>query len=162
MEPDVERSLAGAPPPPIDKEKPSPPSSPSSCTTGKNDKDTLSLHSAVPSTIAEHDREGEKEDGDVELAQATSKASTMQPPAVKVPRARRRGLFARFTILAEVEEPKNYPRWTKWYITFIIALAAVAAPLGSAIILRQYPTASLKEALLNVELQPHSHKSPSI
>ena len=59
------------------------------------------------------------------------------PRAVKVPRSRRRGLFGRFTLLIEVEEPRHYPRRTKWFITFNIALAAVAAPLGSAIIFRE-------------------------
>lgn len=61
------------------------------------------------------------------------------PESVKVPRSQRRGLFGRFTILAEVEEPKHYSRRTKWYITFVVALAAVAAPLGSAIIFRMTP-----------------------
>ena len=58
------------------------------------------------------------------------------PEPVKVPRSQRRGLFGRFTIVAEVEEPKHYSRRTKWYITFVVALAAVAAPMGSAIIFR--------------------------
>lgn len=58
------------------------------------------------------------------------------PKPVKVPRSKRRGLFGRFTIVAEVEEPKHYPRNIKWYITFVVALAAVAAPMGSAIIFR--------------------------
>lgn len=60
-----------------------------------------------------------------------------EPGPVKVPRSKRRGLFGRFAILAEVEEPKHYSRTTKWYITFVVALAAVAAPLGSTII---FPT----------------------
>ena len=130
MEPDVERSIAPSSPPPIDQEKGRTPSSLSSETAGKNDEDALSLHSAKDDTES-------KEEQDVELAHATSKASSVQPPPVKVARARRRGLFARFTVLAEVEEPKDYPRSTKWLITFIIAMAAVAAPLGSAIILRE-------------------------
>lgn len=58
---------------------------------------------------------------------------------VKVPRSQRRGLFARLTILAEVEDPKHYSQRVKWYITFVIALAAVAAPLGSTIIFRMRP-----------------------
>lgn len=61
------------------------------------------------------------------------------PEPVKVPRSQRRGLFARLTILAEVENPKHYSRRVKWYITFVIALAAVAAPLGSSIIFRMRP-----------------------
>ena len=80
-------------------------------------------------------RKSENQDGsqlpDVEIAPDES-----TPPPIKVPRSRRRGLFGRFTLLAEVEEPKHYARSTKWFITFNIALAALAAPLGSAIIFR--------------------------
>lgn len=61
------------------------------------------------------------------------------PKPVKVPRSKRRGLFGRFSIVAEVEEPKHYSRRTKWYITFVVALAAVAAPIGSTIIFRMSP-----------------------
>ncbi|KAL1999393.1 hypothetical protein VTN02DRAFT_4584 [Thermoascus thermophilus] len=50
-----------------------------------------------------------------------------------VPRSKRRGLFGQFTLLAEVEDPKTYPRKTKWFITFVVAVAAAAAPLGSSI-----------------------------
>lgn len=59
------------------------------------------------------------------------------PQPVKVPRSKRRGLFGRFTFVAEVDDPKLYPRKIKWFITFNIALAAVAAPLGSAIVFRK-------------------------
>ena len=69
-----------------------------------------------------------------------------QSAPVKVPRSRRRGLFGRFTILAEVEEPKHYSRTVKWYITFVVALAALAAPLGSAIIFRMIPKQTRKQA----------------
>lgn len=61
---------------------------------------------------------------------------TQDPTPVKVPRSQRRGLFGRFTIVAEVEEPKHYSRRTKWYITFVVSLAAVAAPIGSTVIFR--------------------------
>lgn len=70
---------------------------------------------------------------DVEMVET----EIQDPEPVKVPRSQRRGLFGRFSILAEVEEPKHYPRRTKWYITFVVALAAVAAPMGSAIIFRR-------------------------
>lgn len=69
---------------------------------------------------------------DVEAAQA----GDVTPPTVQVPMSQRRGLFARFSLLAEVTEPKHYSRGIKWWITFIVALAAVAAPMGSVIILR--------------------------
>ena len=57
--------------------------------------------------------------------------------AIKVPRSRRRGLFGRFSVLAEVEEPRKYPRKSKWFITFTVAMGGIAAPLGSAIIFRK-------------------------
>lgn len=139
MEPDTERAIAGSPRPPIDesleKHHSIHTSSLSSQTEGQNGQDTLSVHSAVPSTVKDADET--KNEKDPELAQAVS-TSSENPPPMKVPRSKRRGLFARFTVLAEVEEPKHYGRGTKWLITFIIALAAVAAPLGSAIILRMH------------------------
>lgn len=73
---------------------------------------------------------------------------------IKVPRSQRRGLFARLTILAEVENPKHYSRRVKWYITFVIALAAVAAPLGSTIIFRMRPGES-STALANTSQLPY-------
>ncbi|KAI9739613.1 MAG: hypothetical protein M1834_006331 [Cirrosporium novae-zelandiae] len=54
--------------------------------------------------------------------------------AVTVRRSQRRGLFGRFTVIAEVEDAKLYPRSTKWLITFIAAMAAAAAPMGSGIL----------------------------
>ncbi|ODH52244.1 hypothetical protein GX48_01561 [Paracoccidioides brasiliensis] len=53
--------------------------------------------------------------------------------AVKVPINKRRGFLGHLTLLPEVEDPKKYPRKTKWLITMIIALAAAGAPISSAI-----------------------------
>jgi hypothetical protein len=55
---------------------------------------------------------------------------------VKVPRSRRRGLFAQATILAEIEDPYQYSYKTKWFIVVVVAYAAAAAPMGSAILFR--------------------------
>ena len=77
-----------------------------------------------------------KEPGTTQRDVERIQTEMQDPEPVKVPRSQRRGLFGRFTILAEVEEPKHYPRRTKWYITFVVGLAAVAAPLGSTIIFR--------------------------
>ena len=55
-----------------------------------------------------------------------------------VPRAERHGLLGRLCLLNEAEDPKGYPRRIKWFITFNIALAAVAAPMGSSIIYREH------------------------
>lgn len=78
----------------------------------------------------------DKKNSDINDTVEAAQAGDDTPPAVKVPRLQRRGLFGRFSLLAEVTEPKHYSRGTKWWITFIVALAAVAAPMGSAIILR--------------------------
>ena len=88
----------------------------------------------------------ERAQSDIELAEKQTsteqrdlekvETETQDPVPVKVPRSQRRGLFGRFAILAEVEEPKNYSRQAKWYITFVVAMAAIAAPMGSAIIFR--------------------------
>ena len=61
-------------------------------------------------------------------------ASNKAPPPVKVPRSKRHGLLGRYTLLAEVDRPRDYPRSSKWFITFVIAVAAFAAPTGSAIL----------------------------
>ncbi|GES61009.1 MFS multidrug resistance transporter [Aspergillus terreus] len=54
-------------------------------------------------------------------------------PPIVIPRLKRRGLFGQFTLLAEVDNPKAYSRKKKWFITFIVAVAAITAPMGSSI-----------------------------
>lgn len=73
---------------------------------------------------------------DIEFGSPTIRAATISSLPVQVPRSQRRGLCGRFTILAEVNEPLDYPDGTKWFITSILAMAAVTAPLGSTIIFR--------------------------
>jgi hypothetical protein len=68
--------------------------------------------------------------------QSTS-ISTDPQTVVVVPRSQRRGLLGRFCLLAEVERPHDYKNGTKWFITLIIAAAAVVAPMGSAIFYRE-------------------------
>lgn len=60
---------------------------------------------------------------------------SVKEPIVTVPRSERRGLFASLAAIPEVTEPTHLPNSTKWLITFIVAIAAAAAPVGSAIIL---------------------------
>jgi len=60
-------------------------------------------------------------------------SSIRSRPLTIVPRSQRRGLLGRLSIIPEVERPYDYTNKTKWLITFIVALAAAAAPLGSAI-----------------------------
>ncbi|KIW12662.1 hypothetical protein PV08_09940 [Exophiala spinifera] len=60
--------------------------------------------------------------------------SQQDEQAMSVPRGSRRGLFASVTILAEIHNPYLYSRSRKWFITFVVAFAAAATSLGSAII----------------------------
>ena len=71
---------------------------------------------------------------DIEASRQISRHASGLNQPVKVSRSNRRGLFGRLTILAEVQDPKSYPRRTKWFITFVVAIAGMAAPLGSTII----------------------------
>jgi hypothetical protein len=99
---------------------------------GEKITDESSPHTSQTSIDPER-RPGVRENHDVEAVVREE----VTPAPEKVPRSKRRGLFGRFTLLAEVKEPKHYPRRTKWWITFVIALAAVAAPMGSAIVFRK-------------------------
>lgn len=80
---------------------------------------------------------GEDEEKFTEACPPLTRQSTELGPAVKVPRLKRRGLFGQLTLVAEVEDPKTYPRPMKWFITFVVAVAAVVAPMGSAIFFRK-------------------------
>ena len=63
-------------------------------------------------------------------------SSTCSRPLTIVPRAKRRGLFARFALVPEVARPYDYKDSTKWTITTVISLATAAAPMGSSIVFR--------------------------
>jgi hypothetical protein len=67
---------------------------------------------------------------------ALDRAVTPRRDAVEVPRSQRRGLLGRFTLVAEVQDPYDYSNKLKWFITFIVAFAAAAAPMGSSIFFR--------------------------
>ncbi|MCJ1400222.1 hypothetical protein MMC11_003426 [Xylographa trunciseda] len=98
----------------------------------KNESD-LSTETHLSSSNPERTSIEEVEERDVEAQARDPDAVSITPVAVKIPRSQRRGLLARFCILAEVEEPKHYSRRSKWFITFVVASAAIAQPLGSAI-----------------------------
>lgn len=66
-----------------------------------------------------------------------SSSSTQPGPLSIVPRSKRRGLLGRLTIIPEVERPYEYGNGTKWAITAVVALAALASPVGSAIFYRR-------------------------
>ena len=96
-------------------------------------RSTHSSHSLAPS---ERSTIADDQSHDVEAA--IERTLTPKKPIIKVPQAERRGLFVRFCVVAEVTEPWDYNNNTKWFITFIIAIAGAASPIGSAIILRTY------------------------
>lgn len=68
-------------------------------------------------------------------SRAQSSTRSIQKDAIVVPRGERRGLFANLAVIAEVTEPHDYTRKKKWMITFVVAVAAAAAPMGSSIVL---------------------------
>ncbi|GLI76588.1 hypothetical protein PoHVEF18_004861 [Penicillium ochrochloron] len=76
---------------------------------------------------------GDEEKSIPDMPIPLARQSTELGPAVKVPRSKRRGLFGQMTLVAEVEDPKTYPRRMKWFITFIVAVAGATAPMGSSI-----------------------------
>ena len=84
-----------------------------------------------------HNAEGTEED--VEAGASLYPVSSICPASNVVPRADRRGLFGRFSLLAEVVDAKDYSNPIKWWVTFVIAIAGIAAPLASAIILPALP-----------------------
>lgn len=64
-------------------------------------------------------------------------SSARSRPLSIVPRSKRRGLFGSLTLVPEIAYPPDYKNSTKWGLTFIIALATAAAPLGSTVVYRK-------------------------
>lgn len=69
------------------------------------------------------------------LQQTISRSSAVSRTPTILPRKERRGLLAHLCLIPEVSNPYEYSRKIKWTITFFVALAGMAAPTGSAIIL---------------------------
>lgn len=65
----------------------------------------------------------------------TRSTRSVRRQVVKVPKSERRGLFARLALIAEVTDPYDYTNRMKWTITFIVAMAGAAAPMGSSLVL---------------------------
>lgn len=97
----------------------------------------ISTHSRSDTLSIEPDaRDEELQAGQEQISRISSAHS--RPPAIVVRRGERRGLFANLSIIPEVTRPYDYKNKTKWLITLIVAIAAAAAPLGSAIFFRKY------------------------
>ncbi|KAF2133779.1 MFS general substrate transporter [Dothidotthia symphoricarpi CBS 119687] len=93
-----------------------------------------SRSSSHASTASQHDDASPRPN---EKARPTtlSRTTSVSPDAVVVPGAQRRGLLARFTLIPEVQNPYHYTNRTKWFLTFIVAVCAMAGPMGSAMVL---------------------------
>ncbi|KAK5707537.1 hypothetical protein LTR97_000074 [Elasticomyces elasticus] len=110
-----------------------------------NSEDVLKIlrrdrQASQTSSLDSQQTEGDHEAHDHQVPPHRSRSRTqsirsIRQDAVKVPVSERRGLFARFCIFAEVTDPYDYTRRKKWTITFIIACAGAAAPMGSSLIL---------------------------
>lgn len=61
---------------------------------------------------------------------------SQEPRPVPVPRWKRRGLFGSLTLISEVDNPRAYPRSTKWILTCTVSLATLIAPMGTSIFYR--------------------------
>ena len=99
-----------------------------------------SLASSSASSINHNDSEPEQPETPViepesQTEKDTSRKEEDLPQIEIVPRHLRRGLLSRFAIVPETPKPTLYPNKTKWIITFVVALAAAAAPMGSASIM---------------------------
>lgn len=90
---------------------------------------------ASPNLISSQADDEKNEVPATNLRPKPSRASSVRNDAEIVPRSERRGLLSRLTLIPEVAVPYDYTNSTKWTITFIIAIAGAAAPMGSAIVL---------------------------
>jgi hypothetical protein len=79
----------------------------------------------------------EEHDDPEDIRPRLERQSTELGAPIKVARLKRRGLFGQLALVAEVENPKTYPRKTKWFITFIVAVAGATAPMGSSVFYRK-------------------------
>lgn len=101
------------------------------------EKNNENVESSADPSLVNGFEESHRDEKNIASVRSNTRPESIRPQPIKVPRSKRRGLFGRFTILAEVEDPRDYKNKTKWFITFIVSLAALAAPLGSTIIFRK-------------------------
>ncbi|KAI1332910.1 major facilitator superfamily domain-containing protein [Xylariaceae sp. FL0255] len=96
-------------------------------------KENLPISPDSPQPAHTHSRDDtgpddEKSAGIIDLSPTASRQV-----AVPIPRSERRGFFPFLCLIPEVDQPYNLSSSSKWGITSIVALAAIAAPMGSAI-----------------------------
>ncbi|SMY18873.1 unnamed protein product [Zymoseptoria tritici ST99CH_1A5] len=95
---------------------------------------TTSTHSST-STRSDHSHHDPQLPPHRTRSRAQSSTRSTRPQPTIVPRSSRRGLFARFCLINEITNAFDYSRRMKWTITFIVAVAGSAAPMGSSIVL---------------------------
>jgi|SRR5271156_6155486 len=125
-------------------EKPSPENEDSSS------HDLKTSESEILTSSGDEERKGPPENDDTVIsAQTPSEDSPATPaetpidlengegtelkrkPSTIIPRTKRRGLFAQLVIgVPEIDDPIQYSPRIKGFIVFIIAVAAIAAPMG--------------------------------
>lgn len=100
----------------------------------KDQVDEDSLHSRASSLQVEEGPVAEE----AHVPRSKSRASSTRSRTLSiVPRSQRRGLLGKLAVIPETNRPYDYANKTKWLIVLIVAIAAAAAPLGSAIFFRK-------------------------
>lgn len=117
---------------------PSPPISPSNDDSLEMAEGSCEMEDAHSRSHASSITPGEEEKNIPDPPMPLVRQFTELGPPVNVPRLKRRGLFGQMTLVAEVENPKTYPRKMKWFITFIVAVAGATAPMGSSVFFRKW------------------------
>lgn len=110
---------------------------PGECHGSSSDGDSISTSSShAPPTLSDINRNSTPHLPDSKSGPVTlSRSTTILPDAISIPRSHRRGLFSHLTLIPEVTNPTHYARRTKWFLTSLVAFCAMAAPMGSAIVM---------------------------
>ena len=101
------------------------------------DQHTMEMHNSPPRSRRSSLTVPVQERSDEEKPPPLPRHSTEFGPPIPVLRMKRRGLFGQVALIAEIENPRTYSRRMKWFISFVVALAAIATPLGSSIFFRK-------------------------
>lgn len=110
---------------------------PSSWHRGDHSKMITDTKSEIDDDRASSNPADDEHDDPEDIHPPLERQSTEIGAPIKVARLKRRGLLGQLALVAEVENPKTYPRKMKWFITFIVAVAGATAPMGSAIFYRE-------------------------
>jgi hypothetical protein len=107
-------------------------------TTTATEKSSVSPASAIPPLSAADENEKDGDGGAVQPVRSMTSSSTGPRQAIPVPKDERRGLLPWLSLVPEVDKPHHYTNGVKWMLTLFVAVAACAAPMGSAIFYRTF------------------------